>query len=480
MRRALVIAAVLLGAAVLVGLATRSGSDGGYRVRAIFDNAAFLRKGMDVRVAGVTVGAVASIDLTADKKAAVVLDITDSGHQDFRTDAFCTIRPQSLIGERFVECQTTQPRGPDEQPPPELATIDHGPGEGERLLPVTRTARSVDLDLINNIMRLPYRERLTIFVNELGTGLAANGEELGAALKKSDPALRALDDVLAILSDQNRTLERLAVDGDRVLAPLARRRERVTGFISSAGRTAAATAERSGALREDLRRLPAFLRELGPTMDELGALSDQFTPVLSDLGRSARPLNAFVTGTPAFARAGVPALQSLGDTADVGGPALQASLPLVKDLGTLGRQAVPLSSNLSDLLVSLRDRGAINRLMDAIYFGAGSMNGYDQYGRYLRARLVTTSCQSYFIQPDLGCDANFREDVGDVPAPARSSSASTAVAAPAPSAPLTQTLLSAGDGTRRGAGAAPAAGERSGGTPDRRSAQALLDYLLGE
>ena len=36
-----------------------------------------------------------------------MLDITKPGFQDFRTDAECTIRPQSLIGEKFVECTPT-------------------------------------------------------------------------------------------------------------------------------------------------------------------------------------------------------------------------------------------------------------------------------------------------------------------------------------------------------------------------------------
>ena len=69
-------------------------------------------KGEDVKIAGVKVGKIESLDVTPDNKAAVVLDITDPGYQDFRKDATCTIRPQSLIGEQFVECTPTQKRAP--------------------------------------------------------------------------------------------------------------------------------------------------------------------------------------------------------------------------------------------------------------------------------------------------------------------------------------------------------------------------------
>ena len=52
------------------------------------------------------------------------------------------------------------------------AKIEEGDGEGERLLPVERTSSPVDLDLLNDIMRLPYRERFAILLSEFGTGLA--------------------------------------------------------------------------------------------------------------------------------------------------------------------------------------------------------------------------------------------------------------------------------------------------------------------
>ena len=56
MKRALAIASVLLAAAALAVFATGAGDAGGYKVRAIFNNAAFVIKGEDVKIAGVKVG----------------------------------------------------------------------------------------------------------------------------------------------------------------------------------------------------------------------------------------------------------------------------------------------------------------------------------------------------------------------------------------------------------------------------------------
>src|SRR3954463_9883021 len=107
-RVASVLLLLALGAAAV--LTAGAGDGGSYKVRAIFDNAGFVIPGEDVKVAGVKVGKVDSLDVTPDFKAAVVLAIDDPAYQDFRRDATCIIRPQSLIGERFVECAPTQAR----------------------------------------------------------------------------------------------------------------------------------------------------------------------------------------------------------------------------------------------------------------------------------------------------------------------------------------------------------------------------------
>src|SRR5688572_15953574 len=119
MRRLIGILVVLAGVTVLAVAGTGASSDNGgtYQVRAIFDSAFSVITGEDVRIAGVIVGAITAVEVTEDNKAAVVLDITQDGFQDFRQDATCEIRPQSLIGERFVECTPTQPREPGAQAP---------------------------------------------------------------------------------------------------------------------------------------------------------------------------------------------------------------------------------------------------------------------------------------------------------------------------------------------------------------------------
>lgn len=481
MKRLIAIFVVCCAGLALIIVATGSGDDGAYRVRAIFNNAAFVIPGMDVKIAGVRVGSIESLDLTDDHKAAVVLNIENPNYHDFRENAFCRIRPQSLIGERYIDCRPEEPLPAGMTQPPLLTPIASGTGQGEYLLPSSQTATSVDLDLINNVMRLPFRQRFTIILNEFGTALAGNGQELNAALKVTDPALKEFGDVLGILARQNKQLAALAVNGDTVLEPLARNRAQVAGFINSSGYTAQATAEESASMTQNLQKLPGFLSQLRPTMNDLASFSRQATPVFTDLNRAADSINTFTLGAPAFNTAAVPAFVSLGNTSDVTGPSLVASLPLVQKLGPLGANAKPTVTNLAALLTSLKSNKGIESLMSLIYNTAGSINGYDEYGHYVRARLTTTTCQSFYTTNDLNCNAKFNVGLG-------AGAASTAVANATPSKPASKPATSskpvvstpapATTGTPSSGAAQPR--KPSAKPADPQSARALLDYLLGK
>jgi virulence factor Mce-like protein len=423
MRRLLVIGLLAVAVTVTVVLATgASGSDsGGYKVRAIFDNAFTLIEGEDVRVSGVNVGKISELEVTDDNRAAVVMDITRPGFDDFRQDASCTIRPQGLIGERFVECTLTQPRAEGDPEAPPLEKIPEGQdGAGQYLLPVERTSKPVDIDLINNITRLPERQRLAIILNELGAGVAGRAEDLNETIRRANPALGVTNQVLEILGEQNRVLRRLATDSDRILEPLSRDRQRVANFVEHANTVSRATAERRADFEANLERLPRFLQELRPTMTRLQRFADEFEPVLSDLRAAAPDINRLFEELGPFSSASIPALESLGDAADVGRPALQRAKPIVDDIRRLTREAEPLASDLADLTTSVRDTGGIERLMDALFFQVAAINGYDSLGHYLRAFLIVNTCSGYSTEPQPGCSARF---AGDESEEARASAA---------------------------------------------------------
>ena len=229
-------------------------------------------KGEQVRVAGANVGEVESVGVTMPGeissyengkpeaipgKAVIVMKIDDPGFQDFREDANCMIRPQSLIGEKYVDCRPTLPRAPGTDPPPALKKIRDGqPGAGQLLLPLENNSTTVDPDLINDIHTLPYAQRFRLIFNELGATLAGRGTDIEEAVKRANPDLRDADRLLEILAQQRDELAQLAADSERVTRPLADQRQHVAGFLANAGAAGQATAERGAELEASLQQIP--------------------------------------------------------------------------------------------------------------------------------------------------------------------------------------------------------------------------------
>jgi phospholipid/cholesterol/gamma-HCH transport system substrate-binding protein len=515
-----IVGAACAAALVLVVALSLSagGSNGGYTVRAIFDDAGNLIPGENVKIDGVKVGTVGSVTPTPQAKAAITLEIENPGFKDFRADASCHISPQSLIGEKYVDCLPTQPRVEGTPLPPPLKKIPHGQeGAGEYLLPVQNTSSPVDVDLLGDIDRLPERERLTIILNELGAGLAGRGSDLNEVIKRANPALRELDKVLQILANENHVLAKLAVDSDKALAPLAKVRGRVADFIVQANTVAQASAATRGALARNLELFPPFLEQLGPALERVGRFAEQTTPTFTDLKVAAPGLDKAFTSLPAFSSATEKFFESTGSTAKVSGPALTGTRPLLKRLQSLGNAALPFTSNFSELLEGLQKTGGLERIMDFIFLGTNAANGYDALGHFLRIEGVVNACDTYAITPvaDTGCRGKLFSTSGasssSSSASASTASASSAIDPSTTSVMMARTLavikgatpaqalakypgpttVAAGESPGAGlAGGAAATAEPVGGstagttyyTPSSEGAEAgglLLNYLLG-
>jgi ABC-type transporter Mla subunit MlaD len=441
---------------------SRSASGNGpYLVRAIFDDASFAAQGEDVRIAGANVGSIRSLGVTSGKKAAVTIAITDHRFAPFHDDATCAIRPQSLIGEEYVDCT------PGTAGAASLPRIGSGPGSGTYYLPVTRTSSPIDSDIVQNISTEPVRESLAVIINEFGTGLAARGSDLNAVIHRANPALGNTDKVLKILAGQNRTLAQLATDSDAVLAPLAREREQISGFITQANTTAVASAARAQAISQTFQKFPSYLAQLRPLMTDLGTLADQGTPLMTSLGQSAGALGRQFANLAPFAAQARTALINLGAAAQKSQPSLLATQPLANRLKALGNAGAPAAGNLQKLTTSLDTTGGIEELMRLLFNGAIAGNGFNQLGHYTRDEALTSSCTNYATSAVPGCASTF--------AAANAASASAAAA--------TATATATGKGAsgsshsdRVVAQAVQSASEQSSNQP---SMKGLLSFLIG-
>jgi ABC-type transporter Mla subunit MlaD len=413
-RRLASLAFVLLACAAVVVMSGAGGksSESGKTVKMAFSNAFGLTEGGDLRVGGVNAGSTDTFDVSKGPEcqlgqpnrqprracAVVTAKITQPGFTSFRKDATCAIRQQSLIGEYYVDCQ----------PGSSKENLPSG-----QIIPDTKTSSTIPTDLVNNVLRRPYRDRLRLIIAELGTGLAGRPDDVAMLLKQAHPGLRATDRTLKILANQTETIKNFIADSDTVVAQLERKKHEVARWIKTAGRTAEISATRRAAIAAGFQKLPTFLDELKPTMARLADLTDVQTPLLQKLQASAPELNTLFARLGPFSNASRPAFRSLGNLSTIGSKALRDSADEVNTLRKLAADAPATAKPLRQFLQTLDDRGratdqdpraaatappspdpvsnakgkgftGMEGLLNYIYWQTLSINEFDGLGHFLR------------------------------------------------------------------------------------------------
>ncbi|MGB0873094.1 MAG: MlaD family protein [Solirubrobacterales bacterium] len=419
-RRIVALVAVATAAVVVVVSSIGAGGDDDYRVRVQFKNAGPITTGADVRVAGANVGTIEKIFVSRNDEAAVVLRITDPAFKRFYEDATCKIRLQSLIGERFIDC--------DPGTPVEAELREDPTDENRRLMLSNKTSAPVDIDELLDAMREPQRERFRVIINELGITLTGRGQDLQDILNRFDPTFKEVNDILKILARENKQLETLAVDGDRSLQALAKDRKSITGLFKNADKAARATNAKRAELAETLARLPAFLDELEPTAKILKNFADQAAPVAASARAAAPDLSTFVTGTNEFVKEANPALTRFGKSADIFRAQIPAIQPLADILRVISDNRGSVT-NLRKLLEGFEDQKGYDNLASLAIGLAGAANGKDSFGHFIRSALtINSACFTYAQQRSKACAADFgARDASNLP-PSNSASSSAAAA----------------------------------------------------
>jgi virulence factor Mce-like protein len=399
-RRVLVIVLVLVAAPVAATAAIATSGpakQSGNQFTVELDNAFGLTAGADVKVAGVRAGTITGMRVDPKTTHALVdFKITEKGFGSLRKDAFCETRPQSLIGEYFVDCRP----GGSSQTLPAGGTI-----------PIDHTASTVPADLLNDIMRQPYRDRLRSILSELGAGVGGRAGNINDAIRRAVPALRETDQVLAILAKQNHTLADLTTNADTVIGDLAANRQNVGRFVTEARQTASASAERRAQIAGSLQRLPTFLSELTPTMAALGQAADAQTPSLQDLNASAGQLTRLFENVPPFAKASQTGFRTLANASKRGRPALAAAKPTIAQLGQAVAHMPEVANNLAIILAHLNDRkNAVEKdprspggqgytgfeaILQYLFDQTQAINIYDANTHILKVDLFASKCSDY-------------------------------------------------------------------------------------
>jgi ABC-type transporter Mla subunit MlaD len=472
-RLSLAIALATLAAAIaLVVGATAQGSDS-YRFDVIFDDARGLIAGQLVKIAGAQAGTISNVTVTPDYKARVAATVP--GNFQFHTDATCTIRPQGLIAENYVDCD----------PGTSSAPLLRATGGQPPTVPVTHTTEPVSLQDLFNIFNVPTRERFQVLVDELGIGTAGEGDNLNDILRRANPALQLARRVTSILYRQQNSLKTIIDATGRIAAEGATHTGAVHDFITRARALTALTANHSSSLAQAVARLPGLLTAARPALSQLDVVARQGTPLLSSIRAATPALNRVNADIDPFAKLAGPALSAVNSAITAAIPAIRQTTPLTNAIANYAKLSAAKTGLFSRLSVNLQRRGFIENFLSVIYYVSSSLSRYDSVSHMLSILFVgphNGQCGAYATSPVPACSAHYGQQKAYKPARRRLTRGS---------APATTTAGSSATTTKPAASGPPAAGTTTNravhlppvpAVPSRpgsaQNLQNLVNYLL--
>lgn len=328
--------AVAVGAVWLL-----SGGDEGYRVKAELPDAGGLLAGANVRVDGVPVGKVASLEVAEGDRVVTELAIDDGSVAPVGRDARVTIQADGLFGEKYAELTV----GDVSRPMRSGATI-----------PKRRTSVAVRLDDVFDAADLPTRQALEVLLREQGVAFAGRGRDLAAMLAALPPTLGSTGELVREFANDNRALGRLVDQSDRVVASVARERPSLGRFVGSAGRAFDVLASRRAELGETVRRAPATLASARRALASLEGAAVPLIPAARGLRATAPRLTDTLRQLPGFSRAAIPTLASIRDVAPLLSRLSRGGTPVVRRLAPLTRELVTYA-DAANPFVDVLDRG---------------------------------------------------------------------------------------------------------------------------
>ena len=261
--------------------------------KAVFSDVTGLNTGDDVRISGVRVGSVKSIDIYQRRQAMVTFDVDSDSELNQATNA--TIRYRNLVGQRYIAL--TQGAGSD-------TVLDE-----DDTIPLSRTEPALDLTVLFNgfkplfaalspedVNKLSY-EIIQVFQGEGGTveSLLQSTASVTNALADRDKIVGQLidnlNDVLVIIGDRDQELSDLIVSLQQFVSGLKDDRQAILGSLHDISELSVQTADLVDQAREPLTRDIGQLRRLAATLDRNQPEIDkalQILPLkLQKIGRTA-------------------------------------------------------------------------------------------------------------------------------------------------------------------------------------------------
>ena len=363
-----------------------------YRIKAYFPEAQLLAKESDVRIGGVSVGKVKTIDLAPPEYRVNGKDVTEAEIEikpefaPISSDARAILRQKTLLGETYVELTSGTEPGKESAPVSLGAAANVSDAEAEKVEPleeggtlgIQQTEEATQIDEIFNALDDETRTAFQRWMEGAATAVDKRGMDLNDAFGNLGPFLTDASDVVEILERQKEALQGLVRDTGATFEALTERNEALAGAIVGSRNTFEALAQEETALAETFRIFPTFERETRATLERLNSFQANARPLVQDLIPIARDLsptlesvrdlspnlrNFFVDldKLEGAARKGLPALSK---TLNGLAPVLDRLDPFLANLNPVLRYAYPLRGTITDFLGApgFAHAGAVQKL----------------------------------------------------------------------------------------------------------------------
>jgi ABC-type transporter Mla subunit MlaD len=408
-RRVALIGVVLVAAALGITLAFGQKAQGSSTARfdVIFDDARGLVGGQLVKVAGARAGTIDNVVVTPDFKARVEASI-ESRFMPFHQDATCTIRPEGLIAENYIDCDPGSANSA-----PLRATASNPP-----TVPVQNTTEPVSLLDLFNMFNLPTRERFQVLIDELGIGTAGRGADFNDILRRANPALALARQAIGILARQKGDLATIVDATNTIAAEGASHTANLQQFLDKAASLTTLTAAHRDSLSQAIARLPGLLAAAQPALQQLDTVAVDGTPLVQQLHAAVPSLNQVTSDLGPFVKVARPGLAKLGGALKQAIPAIRDTTPLVTTLRSYTHRSLPGTRLFAQLASNLQQHGFVENFFKVVYSIATSLGRHDSTSHLLSILLVgpqNGACGSYATTPVTGCSAHYGQQASYTP-----------------------------------------------------------------
>jgi phospholipid/cholesterol/gamma-HCH transport system substrate-binding protein len=276
-----------------------------YRITAYFPEATQLAQESDVRIGGVSVGKVKTIELAPESARVNGKDTTkaeieiDPEFAPISEDARAILRQKTLLGETYVELTSGTEPGEDSAPVSLGAAANVSDAEAEGIesveeggtLGVGQTEEATQIDEIFNALDEETRTSFQRWQQNAAIAIQGRGLDLNDSLGNLGPFITDASNVVEILNRQKQALKGLVRDTGTVFEALTAQDQALAGAIVGSENTFEALAREERALAESFQIFPTFERESRLTFERLDEFQADTHPLVRDLIPVARDLS---------------------------------------------------------------------------------------------------------------------------------------------------------------------------------------------